>query len=333
MMPDAAAPTAPPGPYRIVVHGHARARSALLHAIRHQHLAQAYLFEGPPAVGKRTLARWLAQALACTDAGQRPCGACDACRRLARGAWPDLHAVDAPLRIEAVRALRSALALAPAEGRYRLALLPEMERASPGAANALLKTLEEPPPHAVLVLTSADPAAVPATIRSRCRTVALRPLGLAELAGALADGWGQDPEQAALLARLSGGRIGWAVRAAEEPRLLGEREAWLAALGRLRGSAPAARLALAAELARGPEALADGLAVWSGWWRDVLLAAFGRPEAVTNHDRLAEVAADADRHGPRAALGALRAIEQARAALEARVGAQLTLDVLLAALP
>ncbi len=144
--------------------------------------AQAYLFSGPPAIGKRTLARAVAQRLVCLapEATRRPCGHCRACRLVAADAWPDVHMLGAPLRIEAVRELQHDLALAPNESPHRVAIVPEVELATLGAANSLLKTLEEPPRQVVLLLTTADPGAVLPTIRSRCQVLPLRPLPVGE---------------------------------------------------------------------------------------------------------------------------------------------------------
>ena len=335
MFPDFAELPSAPGAHRVPVYGHAAAVAGLRGAAISGRAAQAYLFTGPPGIGKRTLARWFAQLLVCDagDAGLRPCGHCRACRLTAAEAWPDLHRLPVPLRIEAVRELQHDLALAPSASAHRVAILPEVELASLGAINSLLKTLEEPPRQVVLLLTSGDASAVLPTVRSRCQVLPLRPLGVAQLSAALVEGWGQSAEQAELLARLADGRLGWAVRTLSDESVLADRAAWLAGLARARSAAVAGRLALAGELARGAEGLPGGLAVWSAWWRDVLLAGQGLTNLIVNRDRLDEVSGAAVHYATAQVVAALRAVESALRALAANASPQLTLEVLLLELP
>jgi DNA polymerase-3 subunit delta' len=335
MFPDFDAGPTAPGPHRVTVFGHQPVVAALSGAVAAGRATQSYLLAGPPAVGKRTVARWFAQLVSClAEAPEaRPCGHCRACRLVAADGWPDLHIMAPPLRIEAVRALQHDLALAPGEGRYRIAILPEVELASPGAANSLLKTLEEPPRQVILLLTTADPGAVLPTVRSRCQLLPLRPLTTDAAQAALSAGWAVDPERAALLARLSGGRLGWAVRALADDTLLGARAAWLDGLARARAANLADRLALAAELTRANDPLPDGLAVWGSWWRDVLLTLHGLADGVVNRDRAAELEAAAARYGPRQVVGCLRGIDAALRQLAANTGPQLALEVLLLEMP
>lgn len=335
MFPDFAQLPSTAGVHRVPVYGHDAALAALRGAAISGRAAQAYLFTGPPGIGKRTVARWFAQLLVCdaAEVALRPCGLCRACRLSASDAWPDLHHLPVPLRIEAVRELQHDLALAPSASAHRVAILPEVELASLGAINSLLKTLEEPPRQVVLLLTSGDAGAVLPTLLSRCQVLPLRPLGVVQVAAALVEGWGQRVEQAELLARLSGGRLGWAVRSLSDESLLADRETWLAGLARARGAAVAGRLALAAELARTGDGLPAGLATWSAWWRDVLLSGQGLANLIVNRDRAEEVASAAAHYATGQVVAALRAVESALRALAANASPQLTLEVLLLELP
>src|SRR5574342_647685 len=133
--------------------GHEWAARLLTEHIAGGRLRHAYLFTGPRGVGRRTLALRLAQAVNCLQppAPGVPCGACSACVRMERMQHPDLAVIQAEteggvLKVEGVRDLQHSLSLAPYEARYRIALLLRFEEANPSAANALLKTLEEPPP-------------------------------------------------------------------------------------------------------------------------------------------------------------------------------------------
>lgn len=324
-----------PGPHRVPLEGYPRLVEGLLAAVQSGSNAQAYLLHGPPSVGKRSLARLLAQALLCPaePAGRRPCGHCRDCRLVASGAYADLHWMPEPLRIEQVRELQSVLHLAPVESACRVAVLPRIEQASPGAANCLLKTLEEPPPQAVLILSSDQISEVLPTVLSRCRVLAMRPLPVEAAARALEARWGLEAEQARLLARLAGGRLGWALRAAGEPALLESRAAWLDDLAHTLGSDRLGRMDRAAALVKREEDLAEGLAIWSGWWRDLLLVHHGLEGPVVNRDRLDELRGASVRFGVADALRSLRAIDLALRRLAAKAQAQLALEVLCLELP
>ncbi|MFN2250473.1 MAG: ATP-binding protein [Anaerolineae bacterium] len=322
--------TAPP----TRVHGHEDVLGRLRRELAAGNSAQAYLLIGPPGVGKRTVAKWLGGALLCdsSDAGDRPCGSCRTCRLAERGALIDLQIAEAPLRVAAVREITHVLTLAPTEARLRVAVLPDMDRATPAAANALLKTLEEPPPHAVLVLTASDADSVLPTVRSRCRTVSLRPLPVAVAARALESDWGIDKASADSLARRSAGRLGWAVAAVEDPGIDELRRTWLDRLQAVLRSGPAGRLERVDELitAGGVD---TGLAVWQDWWRDVLLVAHGEEAAAVNIDRIDELREAAQRFGVARAIEALRAIAAASRRLGHNTNEQLTLEVLMLEMP
>lgn len=321
-------------PAAVRVVGHDALRAALGAAAAAGAPPQALLLVGPPAVGKRTLARWLAQALCCTAPLEaRPCGTCRACRLVARGVHPDVHLDDerVPLRTGAVLALQRALALAPVEAAWRVAVLGDIELASPGASNSLLKTLEEPPPHAVLVLTATDEDAVLPTIRSRCRVGRLRAAPPESLAAALvAEGFALD--DARLAARLAEGRYGRARGLLADPEPVSERTAWLDELeGALAGDR-LDRVDLAARAAQRP-GVADGLLAWCSWWRDLILVQHGAEAGVTNVDRLAQLRALAAGLGAAEGVAALRACQEALRQLAARSPGELVLEVLLLAFP
>ncbi|HTO69898.1 MAG TPA: DNA polymerase III subunit [Myxococcota bacterium] len=177
----------------------------------------AYLFEGPAGVGKRDAALWFARLLLCKGApagALEPCGRCHDCRLLAvrdagpdaRPSHPDLHWVEpdgAWIKIEAVRALRTALGLVANEGGRRVALIPEADRLRAESANALLKTLEEPPPGTVLLLVSASPELLPRTLRSRTMRVRFPPWSEAAIAASL-EAEGMNADDAALASQLGG---------------------------------------------------------------------------------------------------------------------------------
>ncbi len=188
--------------------GQERAVAVLQGAIARDNVAHAYLFTGPPQSGRGTLARLFAQTLTCeggTGVALAPCGACRSCRKIERGVHPDVDVVglasqeaasqtgarreskNTTLSIDTVRGLQGRLSLRPMESRWKVAIVEDAETMGREAASAFLKTLEEPPPFAVLILLAPEVGAVLPTIRSRCQVVELRPVAREELARALAE--------------------------------------------------------------------------------------------------------------------------------------------------
>jgi DNA polymerase-3 subunit delta' len=230
------------------IRGHERPLHLVRAALRAGRLPHALLFSGPDGVGKRTAALELAKAVNCAGppgaaGAQAPddaCDACPSCRLADRGGHPDILVV-APegrsLKIDQVREVERHASLSPYASRRRVALVDGAEVMTPQAQNAFLKTLEEPPGGAVLLLISAAPTALLPTIRSRCQEVRFGPLPDGVVVDLLAAaGW--DPEDAARAAALAGGSVGqaglWAERfpRARQEELLQRTWASLASPGR-----------------------------------------------------------------------------------------------------
>jgi DNA polymerase-3 subunit gamma/tau len=156
--------------------GQDHVRQALQNAVRRGQVGHAYLFSGPRGTGKTSTARILAKALNCQDpADGEPCGRCQSCREIAAGTSLDVFELDAASHngVEAMRELVARAALGT-PGRTKVYIVDEVHMLSTAAANALLKTLEEPPAHVVFVLATTDPQKVPATVRSRTQHFAFR---------------------------------------------------------------------------------------------------------------------------------------------------------------
>lgn len=266
--------------------GHDWAVDLLRAAVLHQRIGHAYLFTGPAQVGKATWARVFAQALNCQSdyLNNRPCGVCRGCKLIAAGRHPDVRVLTPELnsrgqpviKIEQMRELQKELSLGTFEARYKIAILADFDAANANAANAFLKTLEEPPPNVVLLLTATETDALLPTINSRCRTFQLRPLTVPQVVEALQNQWQVRPELANQLAHLANGRLGWAVQAAQDERLLNTRHEQLGWLQQALDGRRPARFELADKLSRQPEELDTILQTWLSWWRDVLLLAHGR---------------------------------------------------------
>ncbi len=181
-----------------VVHGHQATWQRLLARLAAGRLPHALLFVGPPGVGKALVAQRLAARLACAAPAPEPCGECAGCRQVVAGTHPDLQLLGAPERgggrketrrkeigIDQARELKRFAALGTVSADRKIGIIDDADRLSIAAQNALLKTLEEPPGQALLILITASPGALLSTVRSRCQRIAFRPLTTAECEAAL----------------------------------------------------------------------------------------------------------------------------------------------------
>ncbi len=261
-------------------------------------LPHAYLFTGIAGVGKSSLARAFGMALNCRrPAGGDACGACAVCRQMRRGHFPDFLLLEPhgqSIRIEQIRDLQRTLGYAPAQGRYRIALIRQAEQMTPEAANAFLKTLEEPPPANIFILSTTEPRNLPPTVVSRCQRVAFQPLPACMIRDALLQREDIDPAAAEVLARHAGGSLGKAVELLAKG-FLSLRETWIPRFAKLADASPSEALDLAvmvADQGRGSTAgsaseptIFDLLWIWESWYRDILLVKLGGKEAlIINRD-------------------------------------------------
>ena len=242
----------------------------------------AYLITGPEGVGRVRLAVAFAQAILC-EAPPHPgdrCDACRACRQIAGRNYPDLHWIERPedkhgITIEQVRELQRQLSLSSMIGGGRVAVLVGFENASEGAANALLKTLEEPARRVSLLLTASDVEDVPPTIASRCEVLALRPVPQAEIAAAL-EARGASASTAREVAGLANGRPELALQMLADSALHSRRLGYAAQLRDILELGLAGRFALAEEW-KEDEHLEERLGVWLILLGDELRSAAGGP--------------------------------------------------------
>jgi DNA polymerase-3 subunit delta' len=316
-------------------------------------VAHAYLFAGPRHTGKTLTALQFAQLLNCTGE-EPPCGRCRQCEKIASGTHADVEIItlgglcddgdhnhtaadSRGIRICQIRRLEQVISRAPFEGRYRVQIIEPAESLNREAEVALLKTLEEPPPNVVLILIAEHEDQLLETVRSRARRVAFTGMTKDAIERALRSRWDVDASRAAELARLSGGRLGWAVLALHDERMLEQREAALASAERLASAPVAERFAYAGELgggyAKDRAAVQATLEMWQEWWRDILLIAAGREDRAVHRDRLDRLHVLAATCDAASAARALRAITDARQQLDENASPILALEVMMLALP
>jgi DNA polymerase-3 subunit gamma/tau len=325
----------------------------LRNAVRSGRTVHAYLFAGPRGTGKTTTARLLAKALNClaVEPGDRPCNACANCQSVNDGRFLDLIEIDAASNtsVEDVRDLRDKINFRPGQGVCKVYIIDEVHMLSTAAFNALLKTLEEPPPHAVFILATTEVHKVPATVLSRCQRHEFRRIPAAEIAGYLAErcraeSLVADAEALALIARAATGSMRDAESLLDQLASTGEPVTAARAqdvLGTAAGESVAMIVAAiaAGDAGRGMAAIQRSLDGGSDarqlarqvveYLRGVLVNQMGQPDLV---DAPAEVRAEMVRLAPviplTTILAGLRAF--GRAAVDARLGWQPSLGLELA---
>jgi len=270
--------------------GHEWAVDMLKQHVANQSMRHAYLITGSPGLGRRSLALAFARSLTCSapPAPGESCGECRNCRQMSAMQHPDLTIIESEtvggmLKVEQIRELRKSVLLSPYQAPYRIILLLRFEEANASAANALLKTLEEAPSKVILILTADNVEQLLPTIVSRCEVLRLRPPSV-PLVDEFLRTKGADVEKAALLAHLSGGRPGYALRLLEDDSSLEFRAEKLNEFRELLSAARVARFAYAEALAKDKDVFRATLLLWLSLWRDVMLQTAGETDAITNID-------------------------------------------------
>jgi DNA polymerase-3 subunit delta' len=316
--------------------GQERALSYLKSALSRGRLAHAYLFLGPEGVGKESMARALAGALNCAAPQEDgdACGVCPSCKRLAAGTHPDFLVIrptskERPPKIviDQIREFRRVTAYPPVAGGWRVTLIKPGEDMKDESANALLKTLEEPPPQHLLILTAGVEADLFPTVVSRCQKLAFTPLPYPLITKELIRR-DLSPSEAALLAALSGGSLGRAL-AMEPEELLRQRQQVLTDLTALSQGTATTALDWAQGLAKATPETDTFILLTQLWYRDLLLLSYGAPERLLAHqDRLADLTAEAAHNQQEVWLAKLAALNAAQRHLRANLNPELTLDLL-----
>jgi DNA polymerase-3 subunit delta' len=207
-----------------------------------------------------------------------------------------------------------------------------MDLATVEAANCLLKTLEEPPQFVTLVLTAVEADLLPSTVVSRCQRLDLRPVARDEIESTL-QARGLPADRARLLARLSGGRVGWAFQAAGDPSLLERRQQGLEQLAGLLAAGRVERLEYAYKVSRDTDACLDLVELWATWWRDLLVLRGHGEEHLLNVDGAGELRSWAAQASVPATRSMLAVLQATAAQLGANVNPRLAMEGLLLQLP
>lgn len=309
--------------------GHERQKDILRRVLASGRLAHAYLFTGPEGVGKRLMALALVRALFCPQGG---CGTCVACRKVDHFNHPDLHLLEpdgASIKIEQVRGIQREFSYRPLEAPRKVCLIEHPEKMQTAAANALLKTLEEPSGEALFILLSAHPEQVLPTIRSRCQPLCFSRLPAQLLKQDLVRRLEIDETAGHLLAALSEGSFRKALGRDRDLFLVTRRD-FLRQVTALSPGSVLPLFDLSLSLAEDKERLPDFLEILEAFYRDVLLSLHGRPEDdLVNIDLLEKIRRVAARETISSVLAKLDAIQTAHRHLNRNVNRQLAMDHLL----
>jgi DNA polymerase-3 subunit delta' len=313
--------------------GHERPKRILRQALASGRLAHAWLFAGEPQVGKFSLAQaFAALALCNAPAADEACGTCASCRLTAAGTHPDLITLapdGAQIKIEQILELQRKLALRPYSAARKVAVVDEADALNPQAANAFLKTLEEPPAASLLVLVSARPSALLDTIRSRCQPLWFGAPPLADVTRLVAERRGLAPDAARFLAAISLGRIGRAL-AADVAALRERRDQTLALLAPETLASPGLLLAAAQETAADEARYDETLDQLIILIRDLLLVRAGAPDDSLIHlDLRPRLSALAPQLPSAALLAAVDRIEAVQAGANRNLNRTLMLESVL----
>ncbi|MXY22810.1 MAG: DNA polymerase III subunit [Dehalococcoidia bacterium] len=326
--------------------GHEKAIRTLSRSIEADRIAHSYLITGPAKVGKTTLALDIARAANCSSGGT-PCATCRQCQRITSALHPDVRIIGleaarsgrlrTQISIEQVREIQRDASLLPYEGRNRVFIFESAEKLSGEAANSLLKTLEEPPENVIIILVASDLNAVLPTLVSRCRSIALRPAPLSAVSEFLVGHKDVNRERAGEIAGLSGGRIGWAIEAAESPRIIDEIWETMDSIeGTVNGSLSdrfdyAERLS--GRFSADRQGVLEELNLWQSWWRDALLIAQSKNELVVNKSRMESLLSISERISAESVVSSLKAIRRTAFLLERNVSPRLAVEGMMMQLP
>lgn len=315
------------------IQGQSHAIERLAREFETDRVHHAHLFAGPEGIGKATAARaWAARALCAEPQGMDACGHCPACLKLSNENHPDFMWVSpdgASIRIDQAREIAAATRYRPNEGRWRVIVIDECEKMGEAAANALLKTIEEPGGQTLFLLLTSYPNLLLPTIRSRCALVTFGRLTIEQTEAILRD-QGVDESQIPTLARVARGAPGLAF-ALRDDEDWARRQQWLADLVRIAEGDHLAGLRFAAALAedRDRALLEERLVVWMGLLRDAMvLSSTKRTALVHNQDAQEGMIALARALDISRAFAWMDAFERARRRVRGNVNLRLIMDSL-----
>ncbi len=316
------------------IKGQEKAIAFLKSAIGQDRVAHAYIFHGLDGIGKKATALAFAKTLNCREAGPEaltdPCGECLSCRKIDRGSHPDVITIEpdgAFIRIKEIRELQEQMMFRPAEGRKRVFIILEADRMNSAAANALLKTLEEPTGSNILVLVTARPHQLPLTVLSRCQRIKFQPLRSGDMINILEERFSVEAQMSSTLAAISGGSLGKALEIRDND-FAQRREELIGKMAII--STPLDFFPVLAAMGNDRDLILEGLETMKTYFRDILVfGETGDVRKVFNRDRVEVIREAAGRISKQELLNSMRTINAAVRALEQNGNRQLLLEMMM----
>lgn len=306
--------------------GHSNAIRAIKRILNSGRVAHAYLFSGPEGVGKKKVATAFIEALFCESGAG--CGTCISCRKIASGNHPDIHTL-APdgqfIKVDQVRALQKELAYRPYEAPRKACIIDGADRFNLSSGNSLLKTLEEPPGNALIILLAANLEAVLPTIRSRCQLLPFSGVPVDEISAYL-EKTGIDPDSSRVAASLADGSIAKAASLCSE-ELMAERADIIARACSLSEKNMTELFSFGELFDKDREKTLQSLEILTSFWRDMLHLASGS-QTVVNNDLANLLQRETCRRSSAALLGGLEHLGKTRKAILRNANVRLAMDVL-----
>ncbi|MFH1984941.1 MAG: DNA polymerase III subunit delta' [Pseudomonadota bacterium] len=296
-------------------------------------IPHAIIFSGISGSGKQETATVFAMALNCRNrpaAAAAPCEACRTCRNIRGDRHPDVLHLRPPgkmIKVDQIRQLRDTIAMKPFEAETRLVIIHDAHTMNVSAANALLKSLEEPPPKTVFLLLTDQPGRFLPTVISRCQLLRFTPIAVEAIQARLTADGGLAPADAALIARLAGGSMS-AAEKMSEPAWRRHRQFILEIMGGIDTLSPGVLLALAGRLSDAALPAAEALDIMETWIRDMLTVALA-PDLLINVDLADKIQYSATRTTVETSLHRARAVQLARRRLGGNANVKLTMEHLL----
>lgn len=306
--------------------GHGKAIAAIKRILVSGRVAHAYLLTGPEGVGKKKVATAFIEALFCgRDEG---CGDCVSCRKIASGNHPDIHTLEPDgqfIKVDQVRDFQKTLAFRPYEAPRKACIIDGADRFNPSSGNSLLKTLEEPPGNALMILLASAPDAVLPTIRSRCQIIPFSGVPEEEIAAFLVKN-GSDPGSARVAASLSEGSMAKALSLCSE-EIMGDRSDIITRACNLSTENMIDLFSFAELFDKDREKTLQAIELLTGFWRDMLHLASGSHKVV-NSDLLHLLQRETERRSTEALLRGIEALGRTRQAILRNSNVRLSMDVL-----
>ena len=315
------------------IYGHEKQKVILKQALAQNRVGHAYLFSGLDAAGKKTLALEFAKVVNCEKADEihDSCGECPACLKINRNNHPDIFFIEAEgqfIRINAIRDIQEQMTFKPMEGRRRVFVIDNADKMNDQAANALLKTLEEPSPANILILVTAKPYTLLSTIISRCRHMRFNPLSINTVAKFLIERMNIEKQKALLLAGLSGGSIGQALELNKDD-VIAYRTQILKLLANTKKSEPLSLLAFASFFGQDKRGIKQGFNILKTCFRDALVyKETNNDQMLINQDNSSFIASLALRLSGEQILRNIALVEKAAETIEQNVNKSLTLETM-----